>query len=80
VSEIYSVVTSHTESILILQRLPRPHRVIAPASTPMMAQAPELPAGREPMSQRWCYFCGRRGQPTKRQLSQHAVVVCILQL
>jgi hypothetical protein len=41
------------------------HRVVAPASTPMAAQAPELPAGREPMSERWCYFCGRRGQPTR---------------
>eukprot|EP01047_Picozoa_sp_COSAG01_P143711 COSAG01_NODE_75363_length_196_cov_667.123711_1_plen_29_part_01 len=29
----------------------------------MAAQAPELPAGREPMLERWCYFCGRRGQP-----------------
>jgi hypothetical protein len=27
----------------------------------MAAQAPELPAGREPMSERWCYFCGRKG-------------------
>ena len=39
--------------------------VVAPASTPMAAQAPELPAGREPMSERWCYFCGRRGKPTR---------------
>jgi hypothetical protein len=31
----------------------------------MAAQAPELPAGREPMLERWCYFCGRRGQPTR---------------
>jgi hypothetical protein len=38
---------------------------LAPASTQMAAQASELPAGREPMSQRWCYFYGRRGQPTR---------------
>ena len=31
----------------------------------MAAQAPELPAGREPMSERWCYFCGRKGKPTR---------------
>ena len=31
----------------------------------MAAQAPKLPAGREPMSERWCYFCGRRGKPTR---------------
>eukprot|EP01049_Picozoa_sp_SAG25_P000094 SAG25_NODE_3_length_30426_cov_8.268210_23_plen_351_part_00 len=43
----------------------RTGRVVAPASTPMAAQAPELPAGREPMLERWCYFCGRRGQPTR---------------
>ena len=31
----------------------------------MAAQAPELPAGREPMPDRWCYFCGRVGKSTK---------------
>jgi hypothetical protein len=40
------------------QAPPAPPR---PRSTPMAAQAPELPAGREPMSERWCYFCGRKG-------------------
>ena len=53
--------TSHTD----LFRSGRTGRVVAPASTPMAAQAPELPAGREPMSERWCYFCGRRGKPTR---------------
>jgi hypothetical protein len=36
-----------------------------PRSTPMALQAPELPAGRELMSERWCYFCGRKGKPTR---------------
>ena len=31
----------------------------------MATQASELPAGRESMSQRWCYFCDHRGQSTK---------------
>jgi len=31
----------------------------------MAAQAPELPAGREPMPERWCYFCGNQGKSTK---------------
>jgi hypothetical protein len=61
----YVIAWSLASAVLGNSAPPRPHRVVAPASTPMAAQAPELPAGREPMSRRWCYFCGRRGQPTR---------------